>query len=176
MKNFLVLLVTLFIANTAFSQIQIDDRSGYGIKDRGYLGIGLGNIGFGSSTFGNYFIIGVSPQAGYMINQYVSTGLAVDYQYTGYPQAKQHYTLYGGYPYLRFNIKKFFIQTDYDWYSAQVAGLNDRKTFNRMMLGAGYFSQGNNRGGVNFLVSYDMIYSVNSPWQNPLSIRMFFTF
>jgi hypothetical protein len=176
MKRLLLLFSAILFSIAALAQIQIDDRAGYGIRDRGYAGIGLGNLSFGSSAAGNYYIIGLSPQAGYMINQFFAAGAAFDYQYVAYPQIKQHSTLYGGYPYLRFNIKKFFVQTDYDWYSAPVSGSNDRKIFNRAMIGGGYFNQGNGRGGVNFLVSYDMMWSANSPWRTPLSIRVFFTF
>jgi hypothetical protein len=164
------------ICLTAFSQIQLDEGAGYSLKDRGYLGIGVGGLGFGQSNAGTYYSIGLTPQAGYMINQYVSSGFAFEYQYTGYPDIHRNITQYGWYPYVRFNIKKFFVQSDYDWYSIPAFNSGERKIFNRFLLGAGYFSQGRGRGGVNFLISYDLLYTANSPFNSPLSIRFFFTF
>jgi hypothetical protein len=177
MKSALILLFVGFLSSYAFSQIQIDERSGHSIKERGYGGIGIGGLSLGSNGSGTYYSIGLTPQAGYMINQYVSTGFAFEYRYFGFtnPQAKG-YSQYGWYPFLRFNIQKFFIQTDYDWYSIPVSSSNDRKIFNRFLLGAGYFQQGRGRGGMNFLISYDMLYSANSPFNSPLSIRIFYTF
>src|SRR4051812_43697868 len=161
---------------SAFSQIQVDENTEQSIKDRGFLGIGIGGLGFGSTNYGTYYSIGVSPMAGYMFNQYVSSGFAFEYQYTGYPDIHQNYTRYGWYPFVRFNIKKFFIQSDYDWYSVPTINQTERKIFNRFLLGAGYFTQGRGRGGLNFLVQYDLLYSANSPFNSPLSIRVFMTF
>lgn len=176
MKKVLLSFLFGLFCFTVYSQIQIDERSGYSLKERGFLGLGLGGLGFGSGPYGTYYSIGLTPQAGYMINQYVSSGFAFEYQYTGYPDIKQKYIRYGWYPFVRFNIQKFFIQTDYDWYSVPSFTSSERDIFNRFLVGAGYFSQGNGRGGANFLVSYDLLYSANSPFNSPLSIRIFFTF
>lgn len=176
MRRAFIYLIFSTLCIPVFCQIQLDDRASNSIKDRGYLGLGIGGLGLGTGSFGTYYSIGLTPQVGYMFNQYVSSGLAFEYQYTGYPDAHQHYSQYGWYPYLRFNIKKIFIQTDYDWYSVPVMYSNERKMFNRFLLGAGYFSPGRGRGGMNFLVSYDLLYSANSPFNSPLSIRIFWTF
>ena len=182
MKRTLFLLILLSVSVQIFSQIQVDERSGHSLKERGYLGLGLGNLGLGSNAYGTYYSIGLTPQAGYMFNQYFSSGLAFDYQFTGYASRVQgaqaaNVSLYGWYPYVRLNIKKVFAQADYDWYSVPVSGgPKDREIFNRFLIGIGYFQQGRGRGGMNFLLSYDMIYSANSPFNSPLSIRIFFTF
>jgi hypothetical protein len=158
-------------------QIQIDERTPNTIKDRGYLGLGIGGLGLGTSSVGTYYSIGVTPQVGYMINPYLSPGLAFEYQYVGYTGGvNQHYSQYGWYPYLRFNIKKFFIQTDYDTYYVPVNFGSDRKVFNRFLLGLGFFTPGRKRGGFNMLISYDVLYTANSPFNSPLSFRAFFTF
>jgi hypothetical protein len=161
---------------SAFSQIQVDENTEQSIKDRGFLGIGIGGLGFGSTNYGTYYSIGVSPMAGYMINQYVSSGFAFEYQYTGYPDIHKNYTRYGWYPFVRFNIKKFFIQSDYDWYSIPAVNGTERKIFNRFLLGAGYFTQGRGRGGANILLSYDLLYTATGPFNSPLNLRFFFTF
>src|SRR5436190_7687031 len=115
-KVLLSFLISLFCFSV-FSQIQVDENSGYSLKDRGFLGLGIGGLGFGTGAYGSYYSIGLTPQAGYMFNQYVSAGFAFEYQYVGYPDLHQNYTRYGWYPFLRLNIKNFFIQSDYDWYS-----------------------------------------------------------
>jgi len=165
------------IAIPSMSQIVLDDPDDYTIKQRGYAGIGIGNLGLGSGPYGTYYSIGITPQVGYMINQYLSSGFAFDYQYTGYPDQKVSITQYGWYPYLRGNIKKFFVQTDYDWYSVPT-GLtsSEREIVNRFLIGAGYFSQGKGRGGSNILISYDVLYDSTSLFNSPLVIRIFFTF
>jgi hypothetical protein len=182
MRRTLFLLLFVFLVTRIFSQIQVDDKSGPSLKERGFLGLGIGGLGLGSNAYGSYYSIGLTPQAGYMFNQYFSSGLAFEYQYTGYTSRiqgtqTQNVSRYGWYPFVRLNIKKIFAQADYDWYSVAVSGgPKERAIFNRFLIGVGYFQQGRGRGGMNFLVSYDMLYSANGPFNSPLSIRIFFTF
>lgn len=171
--------VLVVFIQTAFAQREVDERTGWSIKERGYLGLGFGGLGLGrSNIYGNYFSIGLTPQVGYMLTKNMSTGLAFEYQYTSYSDLKLKNHLYGWYPFLRYNIRQFFIQTDYDWYSIDnvFTPQEDREIFERFFVGAGYTSPGRGRSAVNFLVSYDLLYTNTSRFNSPLSIRIFMTF
>ena len=170
----LFILILALNSSAIYAQRQVDKNTDWSLKERMYFGVGLGGLGFGN----NYFSLGLTPQVGYMIAKDFSGGLAIEYQYIGYPSTKTKRITYGGYPYLRYNIKQFFIQTDYDWYSIDdiYTPAEDRKIYNRFMVGAGYFSQGGGRSAVNFLLSYDFLYSTPSQFNSPVDIRIFITF
>ena len=114
-----------------------------------------------------------------MLTKNLSTGLAFEYQYTSYSDLKVRIHQYGGYPFLRYNIRNFFIQTDYDLYSMQAdffATEKERVMVDRFFVGAGYSSQGGGRSAFNILVSYDLLYTNTSRFNSPLSVRAFMTF
>ena len=173
MVRFLTIVLFIFSSVIAFAQREVDEKTLWNWRDRGYFGLGIGGLGFGSHPqLGNYYSIGLTPMVGYMLVTNLSSGFAFEYQYSGYPDIDQNVTQYGWYPYLRYNIKQFFIQTDYDWYRQK--GVDD--TFTRFNVGAGYFSQGSRRSAMNFLVSYDLQYTSTGPFNSPLSFRIFLTF
>jgi hypothetical protein len=180
MRKACLLLMLISFGLRGYAQKDVDNRTGWSPKERMYLGLGFGGLGFGQdSRFGTYYSIGLTPMVGYMLAKDLSAGLAFEYLYQGFPDAKTNYTRYGGYPFLRYNIKNFFIQTDYDLYSVEdfappIDG--KREMIDRFMVGIGYFSRGGGRSAVNFLVSYDFIYSNPSPFSSPVSIRIFITF
>lgn len=179
MKKICLFLLLTLPGLYAFGQKDVDNRTGWSPKERMYFGLGFGGLGFGQdSRLGTYYSIGVTPMVGYMLAKDLSTGLAFEYQYQGYPDIKANYTRYGFYPYLRYNIKNFFLQTDYDMYFMDniYTPEKDRKMYDRFMIGIGYFSQGGGRSAVNFLVSYDFTYSNPSQFSTPISIRIFLTF
>lgn len=168
-----------------FAQRDVDQNTEWSIKDRGYLGMGFGGLGFGSSAYGNYFSAGVTPLAGFMLAKNFSGGLAFEYQFTSYSDPKLRLHQYGWYPFLRYNIRNFFLQTDYDWYSIPLVAFSggkgytaDRVMDERFFVGIGYTSgDPNRRGAVNFLVSYDFMYTAaTSRFNSPVSIRIFATF
>ncbi|HEY8934384.1 MAG TPA: hypothetical protein VIM65_04160 [Cyclobacteriaceae bacterium] len=175
--NLIVLLLTLATFQ-ALAQRDFDEGADWSLKDRGYLGIGLGGLGFGSSNYGNYFTVGLSGQVGYMLTKDLSTGIGAEYQYTNYGSGAQSksYSTYTGYPFVRFNIKDFFLQTDYDYYSVPAINTNERKIINRFFIGIGYSSPTQNGGRFNFLVSYDLLYPNPYVLTSPLSTRFYFTF
>lgn len=179
MKKLAILLVVCGCGFSAFAQKDIDEQSGWSIRERGYLGLGIGGLGLGrSNVYGNYFSIGVTPLAGYMLAKNLSSGLAFEYQYTSYSDLKLKIHQYGWYPFVRYNIRDFFLQADYDWYSfpanvnAPEAG---RVIQERFFVGAGYSARGG-RSAFNILISYDLLYTNLSPFNSPLSVRAFMTF
>lgn len=179
MKKIALLFLLSFHAICGLSQKYIDDSSGWSLKERAYLGLGFGGLGFGTSnTFGKYFSIGVTPMAGYMLTKNLSTGLAFEYQYMSYSDLNLRLSQYALYPFVRYNIKSFFIQGDYDWYSVPDISTQERerKIFNRAFVGIGYSSSSGGRGAINFLVSYDLLYTNTSRFSSPLAVRIFATF
>lgn len=178
-KLILLSILSLLVATTSFAQKDVDERTSWSIKDRGYLGLGFGGLGLGRhSVLGNYFSVGLSPMAGYMLTKNLSTGLAFEYQYTSYSDLKIKIHQYGWYPFVRYNVKMFFIQADYDWYSipVNVHNSDDRVILDRFFAGLGYSSNSGGRGSVNFLLSYDLLYTNTSPFSSPVSVRIFMTF
>jgi hypothetical protein len=180
MKRITLLLLVALTSAAAFGQKDVDESTGWSLKERAYLGLGFGGLGLGTnSVYGKYFSIGLTPMAGYMLTKDLSTGLAFEYQYTSYSDLKIKVHQYGWYPFVRYNIKDFFIQADYDWYSIQQDITNqesDRIVLDRFFVGAGYSSRGGGRAAVNFLVSYDLLYTNTSMFSSPVSIRIFMTF
>ena len=179
MKTLLLLFCFTLSFSAAYCQRDIGERSDWSIKERGYVGLGFGGLGLGRhSVYGNYFSVGLSPMAGYMLTKNLSTGLAFEYQYTSYSDLKLKIHQYGWYPFVRYNIKDFFIQTDYDWYSVEDFGSpnRDRIILDRFFVGVGYSSRGGGRAATNILISYDLLYTNTSPFSSPLSIRIFLTF
>jgi hypothetical protein len=177
----LLTLVFLFavITTSTYGQRYIDSDTPWNFQDRAYAGIGFGGLSFGKHpSLGSFFSAGASVLGGYMLTKNMSSGLAVEYQYTSYSDLKLRNHLYGGYPFVRYNIKNFFLQADYAMYSVQVdlRDAGERELLDRFFIGIGYFSESGNRGTFNFLVSYDFLYDNTSRWGTPLNTRLFFTF
>lgn len=176
----LISIVLFFVCSVScFAQREIDEDASWDFRDRAYTGLGFGGLSFGQHRIlGSYFSIGASALGGYMLTKNLSTGVGFEYQYTSYSDLKLKNHLYGGYPFLRYNIKNFFMQADYALYSVQVF-VNDpdeREILDRFFVGAGYSSPTRGRSFMNFLVSYDLLYNRNSRWGSPLNTRLFFTF
>lgn len=172
-----LLLAFLCISLAAAAQRDIGNTTS--IKDRGYLGIGFGGLSFGESNFyGRYFSIGVSALTGYMITENLSAGVGFDYQFDSYNDAGLKNHIFGGYPFVRYNIADFFVQADYDIYSLKA--LYDaqqlRVTEERFFVGVGYSPQSFGRARFNALLSYDFLYDNIGLFSSPISLRVFITF
>lgn len=179
MKRVILGLLLSFIYTASFCQKDLDENSSWSLKDRGYLGIGLGGLGFGTSrNVGTYFSIGVTPMAGFMLTKNLSTGLAFEYQYSSYSDLNLKVHQYGWYPFARYNIKDFFIQLDYNFHNVDnvLTPADDRVTYERFFAGIGYSPRGRGRLRSNILLSYDLMYTNTSPFNSPISLRAFFTF
>lgn len=180
MKKIVLLLLVGVSSLSVYGQKEVTDDSGWSPKERGYLGIGFGGFGLGRSTiYGSYFSIGATPLAGYMLTKNLSAGLAFEYQYTNYTDLKLKIQQYGWYPFARYNIKNFFLQVDYDWYSLPADYTSPEKQriiANRFFSGIGYMSGGRGRSVFNILLSYDLLYTNTSRFNSPVSLRAFLTF
>jgi hypothetical protein len=180
MKRVIMLLMVCLTTVSVYAQRDVDSESSWSPKERGYLGLGFGGLGWGRSTYyGNYFSVGVTPLVGYMLAKNLSAGLAFEYQYTSYSDLKLRIHQYGGYPFLRYNIQTFFLQVDYDLYSIQSdvrVPDSERVLLDRFFGGVGYSAKGRGRAAFNILLSYDFLYTNTSPFSSPLSVRAFMTF
>jgi hypothetical protein len=178
MKKFLTLSILLATVSVSFAQRDFDGGTGGSFKDHAYFGGGLSGLNFGtSSTYGKFFSIGVSGQIGYMLVTNLSAGVGLEYQYDSYGDVNVKNHTYGGYPFIRYNIKDFFIQADYDLVTVSINFENQKakKSFERFFAGIGYSSATGGNGYFNILASYDFLYTSTSPFASPLSIRVYFT-
>jgi hypothetical protein len=175
MKGKLIPIVLLvFLSVNLFAQREIDEDSPLSFKDRGYAGVGLGGLSIGNG----YFSVGGGVLGGLMLTRNLSTGVGFEYQYTSYSYQKLKNHVYGGYPFVRYNIKNFFIQFDYDlfWLKANIPTASAEATQERFFGGLGFFGAGRGRVQSNFLISYDFLYTSASLFSSPLNTRLFFTF
>jgi hypothetical protein len=178
------LLALLFLSSlltNVYSQREISEDAPWTIKDRAYAGIGFGGLSFGNrSGYGQYFSIGAGLLGGYMLTRNLSTGVGFEYQYTTYSEYKLKMHVYGGYPFIRYNIKNFFVQFDYDLFwlkvNTKIPNADSQANEERFFGGLGYFGTSNGRTFMNFLVSYDFLYTSSNLFGSPVNTRLFFTF
>ncbi len=181
MRSLLICAVLLLgsVLNVA-AQKEIDEETPWSFDDRSYAGLGLGGLSFGSHSFyGQYFSIGVGALGGYMLTKNLSAGVGFEYQYTSYGDANIKNHVYGGYPFVRYNIRNFFVQFDYDYFWLKTTMKNVGEATareERFFGGVGFFGSGNGRVTTNFLISYDFFYDSSSLFSSPLNTRLFFTF
>ncbi|MCS6973790.1 MAG: hypothetical protein N2044_08120 [Cyclobacteriaceae bacterium] len=171
--NFLLLLIPMAV----YAQREINP-SGWSLNDRAYMGFGLSGLNFGQDAFaGRFFSIGVSGQLGYMLTRHLSAGGGLEYNYTTYQDARIKHHVYNFYPFIRHNIGNFFVQFEYNWVTIKITDPTSeaKGNFERLFGGLGYTSPAGRNGYFNMLFSYDFLYTNNSPFASPLSIRFFFT-
>jgi len=149
------------------------------LSDRLYFGGGFGLNG-GTDSYGNrYFFVGLYPIIGYMVNSQFSAGLGINYQYYSYPDVDQEINQYGFSPFLRYNFGQLFLYTEYSLLNTPVYNINsgERKTFDRLLLGAGYSQPIGQRGSINVMGLYDVIWNRNEyAFASPWVFRVFFAF
>jgi hypothetical protein len=174
-------ILLMCIAGYAQAQRQIDEQSSWSLKDRIYVGGGFGLNG-GSDTWGNkYFTFSLSPVIGYMITPNFSAGSGISYTYLGY-SSPVNVTIhqYGISPFVRYNIKQFFGQLEYNVISTPLyIDQSNRKTYDRLLAGIGISQPVGDRTSLNLVAMYDLIYSndrTQSPFASPWVFRVFFTF
>jgi hypothetical protein len=179
LMRYLVLVVFCTVTTVTVAQRNFYENSSPSLKDRGYVGLGLSGLNFGRDFYlGRFFSIGGSGQLGYMLTKNFSTGVGLEYTYTTYSDQGIKHHVYGGYPFLRYNVfNNFFVQTDYNLVTIKVTGPGGEasQNFERFFVGAGYSSPSGNRSYFNMLVSYDFLFTNTSPFASPLSFRFFFT-
>ncbi|HOO11265.1 MAG TPA: hypothetical protein PKW06_15105 [Cyclobacteriaceae bacterium] len=177
MKASWLLWCMLLLAGVASAQREIDERAGWGLKDRVYLGGGFGLNG-GNDSFGNrYFYIGLNPIIGYMISPQFSGGLGLQWQHYSYPDVDAKIDQYGVSPFLRYNFGQLFAYTEYNVLNTPTLYNNERKNFDRFLMGLGYSQPLGRRGSLNAMALYDLIYSnTDRAFASPWVFRVYFSF
>ena len=172
---FIIFSVTL--NHHSFAQKYVDEDSGF--IDRLYFG---GNFGL---QFGNFTHIEASPIVGYMINDKLSAGVGVVYQYfrvRGSNQFNDYETnIYGGKLFGRYNFsQQLFGYTEYEnisleFRSSQTADLS-RIWVPAFFIGGGYFQPIGNRAGFTIMALYNLLHNpARSPYNSPFVLRVGFT-
>src|SRR5262245_23744389 len=111
MKKLLLSSVLFLVSLSLFGQLDVMPDSK--LSDRLYFGGGLGLNG-GTDSYGNrYFYVGLYPIIGYMVNNNLSTGLGINYQYYSYPDWDQEIHQYGFSPFVRYNFGQMFLYGEY---------------------------------------------------------------
>lgn len=164
-------LVCLLVMGTLAANAQRDVLDNARLSDRLYFGGGLGLNG-GTDSYGNrYFYLGLYPIIGYMVNNELSVGMGINYQYYSFPDVGQEIHQYGVSPFVRYNFGQLFLYGEYSLLNTPVYNINSgaRKTFDRLLLGAGYSQPLGGRASLNVMGLYDVIwnrseYAFASPW------------
>ncbi|HET8860727.1 hypothetical protein [Marivirga sp.] len=174
---FISILLLLFASHNSICQKYVDEDSG--IIDRIYLG---GNFGL---QFGSYTHIEASPLVGYMINEKLSAGVGVIYQYfriRGNSQFGDYETnIYGGKLFGRYNFSnQVFGYSEYeninrDFRSSSTSDLS-RIWVPAFFIGGGYFQPIGNRAGFTVMALYNLLhFPGRSPYNSPFVLRVGFT-
>lgn len=170
----IILICSLLISLTSFAQREVSDDSS--IKDRIYLGGGLG-LNVGTDYYGyRYFYFALNPIIGYMVNPKTSVGTGITWQRYSYSEpVKLNIDQYGVSPFIRYNFSEFFAYGEYNLLNTPTYSISQRRTYDRLLLGLGY-SQSLGRGSVNAMALYDVIYDQNErAFSSPWVFRVFFT-
>ncbi len=164
----------------AEAQRQIYPEDNPPLKERMYYG---GNL---SLQFGWLTFVEVSPLAGVMITERYSAGVGATYQYLNDRVWRYDQHIYGGRIFNRFNVlPKIFLHGEYEALNLEVANPipnTDDVIFTRdwvpgLFVGAGYFTPFGERGGMNFMLLYNVIHdNRRSPYNEPYVLRVGFVF
>lgn len=169
MKRLSLILFLASLSVTALAQRDVMDNAK--LSERLYFGGGLGLNG-GTDSYGNrYFYVGLYPIVGYMVNTQFSVGMGINYQYYSYPDWDQEIHQYGFSPFMRYNFGQLFLYAEYALLNTPVYNINSgvRKTYDRLLLGAGFSQPLGGRGALNVMGLYDVLwnrseYAFASPW------------
>ncbi|MBL3656792.1 hypothetical protein [Fulvivirga sediminis] len=170
MKRIVVFFVLSLLTVGAFAQKQVDFENEPSFWDRVYFG---GGLGFFSDN--NQTNLSVSPVVGYMITTNLSAGLGLTYQYIKWKNLDKNTNLYGGNTFVRYNIKQFFLQGEYNLinYPVYDSDFQDRENMSRVLLGGGISQPIGERAAINFMALYDVAYDVNGIYSSPWEFRVF---
>lgn len=162
-----------------FAQKYVDESSD--LKDRIYFG---GNFGL---QFGTFTHIEASPIVGYMINDKLSAGAGVIYQYfrrKGNSQVGDYETnIYGGKFFGRYNFSgQLFGYTEFENINLDVIFNTPRGNelgrawVPAYFIGGGYFQPIGNRSGFTVMALYNLLHNpARSPYGSPFVFRVGFT-
>lgn len=174
MKKILCILLFLLVTDLAYSQYSKETKqSGF---DKSRLSIG-GNL---SLQFGNYTVVGISPQVGYDFSKYFTAGTGFGYTYF----KNSEYDYKWKRSYLSFNtFGRFYpveniilsVQPEMSrmWETYEYRGINEKneKFVPSVLIGGGLRYM-----GVIAMIQYDVIQDDYSPYGDKLFYSLGYTF
>jgi hypothetical protein len=177
MKHLVVAVFLFACSLPATAQRQIDENGKASFADRLYFGGGLG-FSSGSSAIGRYTYIGLYPMVGYMVNNQFSVGSTITYQYYSYPDNNLSLSQYGLSPFLRYNFGQLFAYTEYMILNTPSYDPGaQRRIYNRWLVGLGFRQPIGQRGAINAMGLYDVLYNPSDRvFTSPWVFRVFFSF
>ena len=174
MKRLAWIVFVMMCSSGAFAQ----GFSGQSPDQKFYFG-GGGSFGGGTNSQGfRYTYYSVFPVVGYRITPEFSTGTGINWQHYSFPDNGSSYDQYGVSPFLRYNFKQLFFQTEFDIINSPTFYDDTRSIYNRLLFGIG-FSQpfsSTGRGAINAMAMYDVLYRQPSVFNSPFVFRVFVTF
>lgn len=173
----LVGVLLLFVSISAWAQREVDDNTGWTLKDRIYTGGGMG-LNTGTDAFGGrYHLFSVNPILGYMVTPKFSVGTGVAWQLFLQTQpVNRSMNQYVVNPFIRYNFDQLFAYGEYNLINTQLSfNSNERRNFDRLLLGLGYSQPIGSRSKLNVMALYDVMYDVQEVFPSPWVFRVFFT-
>lgn len=128
-----------------------------------------GNIGlqFGTVTFFDF-----SPLAGYRINDKISAGVGITYQYYHYKDRYYDFqtNVYGGRIFGRYFFTDYlFAHAEYEYLNLEAFDFRrHRVDVGSLMAGGGYYQRFSQRAGIMAMLLYNFTESVYTPYTNPI--------
>lgn len=172
----LFLCAMIFVSLNALAQKELGDKPSW--RDRIYVGGGGGFSG-GSNYYGKFTSISVSPVIGYMLTPQASVGTGIVYQRTAYSDINLSYSMWGLTPFARYNFQNFFLISQLSYLnipSNAYNGSTERIFRSRLLFGAGYMVPVGNRGRLNAVAMYDVLYRAGNGFSSPWVFQVYFTF
>lgn len=128
-----------------------------------------GNVGlqFGTVTFAE-----ISPLVGYRINDQISAGVGITYQYYHYKD--KYYDLetnvYGGRLFGRYFFTNFFFaHAEYEYLNLEAFDFQRRRVdVGSFLAGGGYIQRFGNNSGIVAMLLYNFTESAYTPYTNPI--------
>lgn len=170
-------LLLMLLSVSVMGQREIEEDAGWTLKDRLYFGGGFGLSG-GQDSYGNkYFYFALNPIVGYMVTPDFSVGTGVGWQRLSYSEpVKQKIDQYAVSPFARYNFGQLFAYGEYSLVNSSTFISTERRNFDRLLLGLGYSQSTGQRGAINVMALYDVLYREDEAFASPWVFRVFFSF
>jgi hypothetical protein len=131
------------------------------------------------ASFGNYTFVNVSPQVGYMFNQYITAGAGINYIYNSYKYSngdRDNYSFAGINLFSRvFPVRFLFLsvqpEIDYSWGKIKYGNYTNEPDYKyegkwvpAFLIGAGAVLSPGGKGGLFLSIQYDVVQNSRSPY------------
>lgn len=128
-----------------------------------------GNFG---AQFGNITLVNLSPSIGYQIKDFWLAGISTRYIYFSDNRFTPAFntSVYGGGPFTQFFfLENFLAHSEYEFLNVeQFDSPNERLFIQSWLVGGGYRSQIGGNSFAGFIILWDLIQDINSPYTNPI--------